>query len=107
MCFICNNMGYIIREALKGDMAAVHGLITELAVFEKEPDAVKVTVSDLENDGFGPLPKFHCFVAEHEENVVGIALVYPRYSTWSGPVVHLEDLIVTESMRGKGVGAQL
>ncbi|MGD1944799.1 MAG: GNAT family N-acetyltransferase [Croceivirga sp.] len=100
-------MGYIIREALKGDMAAVHGLITELAVFEKEPDAVKVTVSDLENDGFGPLPKFHCFVAEHEENVVGIALVYPRYSTWSGPVVHLEDLIVTESMRGKGVGAQL
>jgi len=88
-------------------MQAVHDLITELAVFENEPDAVKVTVADLEDNGFTEHPLFHCFVAEIENKVVGIALIYPRYSTWSGPVVHLEDLIVTESMRGKGVGAQL
>lgn len=88
-------------------MALVHSLITELAVFENEADAVKVSIADLQNDGFGKNPLFHCFVAEVAEKVVGIALVYPRYSTWSGPVVHLEDLIVSESMRGKGVGSKL
>ncbi len=100
-------MEITIRDAVKADMTAVHGLITELALFENEPDAVKVTVANLEEDGFLGDPLFHCFVAEVEHRVVGIALVYPRYSTWSGPVVHLEDLIVTESMRGKGVGAKL
>ena len=96
-----------IRAAQKSDMVSVHKLITELAVFENEPEAVKVTVADLEKDGFGDHPLFHCFVAEVDEKVVGIALVYPRYSTWSGPVVHLEDLIVSEAMRGKGVGSKL
>ncbi len=100
-------METIIREALITDMSAVHQLITELAVFENEPEAVKVTVQDLEKDGFQEHPLFHCFVAERDNRVVGIALVYPRYSTWSGPVIHLEDLIVTESMRGKGIGAAL
>lgn len=107
MCFICNNMEIVIRDAQKSDMKAVHALITELAVFENESDAVKVTISDLEKDGFGEQPLFHCFVAEVHEVVVGIALVYPRYSTWSGRVIHLEDLIITESMRGKGVGSKL
>ena len=96
-----------IRASQKSDMVSVHKLITELAVFENEPDAVKVTVDDLEKDGFGDHPLFHCFVAEVDEKVVGIALVYPRYSTWSGPVVHLEDLIVSEALRGKGVGSKL
>ena len=96
-----------IRDAVKSDMQAVHTLITELAVFEKEPDAVQVTVIDLERDGFRENPLFHCFVAEIKNEIVGIALVYPRYSTWQGPYVHLEDLIVTESMRGKGVGSAL
>ena len=96
-----------IRASQKSDMVSVHKLITELAVFENEPDAVKVTVADLEKDGFGDHPLFHCFVAEIDEKVVGIALVYPRYSTWSGPVVHLEDLIVSEALRGKGVGSKL
>ena len=100
-------MEFNIREAVKSDMVAVHKLITELAVFEKEPDAVKVAVYDLEKDGFGESPLFHCFVAEHDEKIVGIALVYPRYSTWRGPVIHLEDLIVTQNMRGKGVGGAL
>lgn len=88
-------------------MPSVHRLVTELAVFENEPEAVKVTIADLENDGFGENPLFHCFVAEVGRKIVGIALIYPRYSTWSGPVVHLEDLIVTESMRGQGVGSKL
>jgi len=100
-------MEITIREALKNDMQSVHALITELAVFENEPTAVKVTIADLERDGFGDNPLFHCFVAEVEGTIVGIALVYPRYSTWSGPVVHLEDLIITEKMRGKGVGSKL
>ena len=100
-------MEIIIRDALQEDMTAVHGLITELAVFEKEPEAVEVSIEDLERDGFGEQPLFHCFVAEVDNQMAGIALVYPRYSTWRGPVVHLEDLIVTQSMRGKGVGTSL
>jgi GNAT superfamily N-acetyltransferase len=100
-------MEFQIRKAEKADMVRVRELIVELAVFEKEDHAVEVTVADLENDGFGAEPKFTCFVAEAAEGVVGIALVYPRYSTWKGPVIHLEDLIVTQSMRGKGVGDAL
>ncbi len=100
-------MEVLIRDAQKTDMKSVHGLITELAVFEKLPNAVEVTVDELEKDGFGHQPLFHCFVAEVEKAVVGIALVYPRYSTWRGPVIHLEDLIVTQSMRGKGIGKAL
>lgn len=100
-------MNYRIREARKSDMKSVHALITELAVFEKESNAVLITPQDLEEDGFGKSPLFHCFVAEVEAKIVGIALVYPRYSTWRGPVIHLEDLIVTQNMRGKGIGAAL
>ena len=96
-----------IRDAQKADMARVHELITELAVFENEPNVVEVSVVDLQRDGFGKQPLFHCFVAEVADAIVGIALVYPRYSTWRGPVIHLEDLIVTQSMRGKGIGTLL
>ncbi len=88
-------------------MDAVHRLIQELAVFEKEADAVEVTVNDLVAHGFGDNPLFHCFIGESEGDVVGMALVYNRYSTWKGPVVHLEDLIVTEKMRGSGLGSAL
>ncbi len=100
-------MDFLIREAVKADMESVHRLVTELAVFEKMPNAVKVTVEELTRDGFGERPLFHCFVAEADSTLIGIALVYPRYSTWNGPVIHLEDLIVTQSMRGKGVGKAL
>ena len=88
-------------------MRHVLALVQELAVFEKEPDAVVLRVEDLEKDGFGPEKLFHCFVAEAEAGIVGMALIYPRYSTWKGPAIHLEDLIVTESVRGSGVGSAL
>lgn len=97
-----------IRTARKDDMGAVLALIKELAQFEKEPHAVEVTESRLQKDGFESIPLFHCFVAENDENaIVGMALVYPRYSTWKGPTLHLEDLVVKESMRGTGVGSAL
>ena len=97
----------IVRPARIEDMGQVLDLIRELAVFEREPDAVEVTQADLERDGFGPDPRFMCFVAEDETGIAGMALCYPRYSTWKGMVIHLEDLIVTESARGKGIGSAL
>ncbi len=96
-----------IREAKREDMPNVLALIQELADFEKEPEAVEVTISDLEKYGFGSNPSFHCFVAEKGQEITGIALVYFRFSTWKGPVVHLEDLIVSEQHRGTGVGSAL
>ena len=97
----------IIRKGEQKDMKSVLELIQELAVFEKEPDAVELTVADLERDGFGSNPLFHTFVAEIDEEIVGIALYYYRYSTWKGKTVHLEDLIVKENQRGSGVGFAL
>ena len=96
-----------IRKGEKADMPAVLELITELAVFEKEPDAVVVTVQDLERDGFGDHPLFHTFIAEKNDKIVGMALYYYRYSTWKGKTIHLEDLIVKEEMRGSGFGFAL
>ena len=97
----------IIRKATKKDMQSVLELIQELAIFEKEPDAVVVTVDDLVRDGFSENPLFQCFVAEEENNIIGMALFYYRYSTWKGKTIHLEDLIVKESKRGTGAGFAL
>ncbi len=96
-----------IRKGTITDMQAVLDLIRELAVFEKEPDAVVVTVADLERDGFGDNPLFSTFVAEVDGEIVGMALYYYRYSTWKGRTIHLEDLIVKEKMRGTGLGSAL
>jgi GNAT superfamily N-acetyltransferase len=105
-----------IRKGNPEDMEAVLGLIQELADFEKEPDAVLITVDDLVRDGFGPTPLFHVFVAEVESDpidseqtkeIVGIALYYYRYSTWKGKIIHLEDLVVKDKMRGTGLGYAL
>jgi len=97
----------IIRTGQKADMPAVLELITELAIFEKEPDAVVVTVADLERDGFSENPLFHTFIAEIEGKIIGMALYYYRYSTWKGKTIHLEDLIVKEEFRGSGAGFAL
>lgn len=100
-------MNFTIRNAEKEDMPQVLNLIKELAHFEKEANAVEVTVKQLQNDGFSEYPAFKCFVAEVNSRIKGIALVYNRYSTWKGKALHLEDLIVSESMRGSGVGTAL
>lgn len=100
-------MEYTIRNAKKTDMPQVLNLIKELALFEKEPLAVEVTVEELQKDGFGNNPAFHCFVAEVNNKIEGIALTYNRYSTWKGKALHLEDLIVSENMRGSGLGTAL
>jgi ribosomal protein S18 acetylase RimI-like enzyme len=100
-------MNYHVRVATTEDMEQVLKLITELAVFEKEPNAVEVTEADLKKKGFGDSKEFDCFVAEVDQKVIGIALVYTRFSTWKGTVLHLEDLIVSEKMRGYGVGSSL
>ena len=97
----------IIRKATKNDMPSVLELIQELATFEKEPDAVVVTVDDLVRDGFSENPLFQCFVAEEENEIIGMALYYYRYSTWKGKTIHLEDLIVKENKRGTGAGFAL
>ena len=96
-----------IRKATPNDMPQVLELIQELAVFEKEPEAVVITAADLVRDGFSENPLFHCFVAEIDQKIIGIALYYYRYSTWKGKTLHLEDLIVKESQRGTGIGFQL
>ena len=88
-------------------MPAVLALIQELAVFEKEPDAVVVTVDDLVRDGFGGNPLFMTFVAELNGEIIGMALYYYRFSTWKGKTIHLEDLIVKEAHRGIGAGMAL
>tara|TARA_R110001583_G_scaffold103863_3_gene251164 strand:- start:55227 stop:55706 length:480 start_codon:yes stop_codon:yes gene_type:complete len=100
-------MNFNIRQGKKTDMISVLKLIQELAHFEKEPDAVIVSVADLERDGFGKTPLFHVFVAEMNNEIIGMALFYPRYSTWKGPTIHLEDLIVTKSKRGLNIGSAL
>lgn len=97
----------IIRKGNKNDMPAVLDLIKQLAVFENEPDAVVITSEDLVRDGFGENPLFHTFVAEVNDEIVGMALFYYRFSTWKGKTIHLEDLIVTEKMRGTGAGFAL
>jgi GNAT superfamily N-acetyltransferase len=100
-------MEFLIRKAKATDMSKVLDLIVELAIFEKEPLAVEISVDDLIQHGTGSSSDFDCFVAEAANDIVGIALVYTRFSTWKGRVLHLEDLIVSENMRGKGVGSAL
>ena len=96
-----------IRKGNPEDMKSVLELIRELAIFEKEPDAVLISEEDLVRDGFGENPLFQVFVAEADTEIVGIALYYYRYSTWKGRTIHLEDLIVKEKMRGTGLGSAL
>ena len=96
-----------IRKAISSDVKDIIRLLVELAVYEKEPDAVKVTEEELIRDGFGSSPRYECLLAEFNSEVVGLAFFTPRYSTWVGDTLHLEDLVVTEKMRGKGIGTLL
>lgn len=96
-----------IRRAKKEDCYRILELIRELALYEKAPQEVVVSLSHFEQSGFGPNPVWWAFVAEYEERICGFALYYIRYSTWKGQRMYLEDLYVEPSMRGKGVGAML
>jgi GNAT superfamily N-acetyltransferase len=100
-------MDIIIRKAVKEDCARILELIHELAVFEKAPDEVTVTLDHFEESGFGKAPVWWAFVAERNGVVQGFALYYIRYSTWKGQRMYLEDLLVTEELRGKGIGSLL
>ncbi len=100
-----NNL--IIRPSTPEDMQAVNDLIHELAVYEKAGDQHINTTQQLIEDGFGKNKVFDCIVSELNNKVVGFALFYTSYSTWKGKCLYLEDFLVTESMRGKGIGKQL
>lgn len=97
----------MIRKATKGDAPAILGLVKELATYEKEPDAVEVTLAEMEADGFGPNAIYSAYVAEIAGNIVGMALYYVKYSTWKGKAIYLDDIIVTEKHRRSGIGAKL
>ncbi len=100
-------MSVNIRKAVKEDCPRILDLIIELAVYEKEPDAVTVTLNHFEESGFGKNPVWWAFVAEVDGVVQGFALYYIRYSTWKGQRMYLEDLLVTDAARGKGLGKLL
>ena len=102
-----NTMKTTIRKGTKQDLPRLRELIVELAIFEKEPEAVEVTLEELENDGFGTGSIYNFFVAEENGIVQGIALHYFKYSTWKGKCLFLEDIVVNQDYRGKGIGKLL
>ncbi len=100
-------MNVTIRKAEVADCPQMLELIKELAAYEQAPDEVTVSMAEFMDAGFGNSPVWEAFVAEVEERIVGISLFYIRYSTWKGRRLYLEDIIVTEIMRGKGIGESL
>jgi GNAT superfamily N-acetyltransferase len=100
-------MAINIRRAVKEDCPRLMELITELAIYEKAPDDVTVTLEHFTESGFGEKPIWWAFVAEEDGVIHGFALYYIRYSTWKGQAMYLEDIIVTETMRGKRLGKLL
>lgn len=97
----------VIRKGKKKDLPQVFALVQELAIFEKAPDEVTNSVARMELEGFGERPAFEFFVAELDEKIVGMSLYYFSYSTWKGRSLYIDDLIVTESMRNRGIGNKL
>lgn len=99
---------YKLRRGVEADLPQVLGLIQELAVYEKAPEAVTNTLAAMQRDGFGPAPIFSFFVLENEAGeIIGLALFYTAYSTWKGRMLYLEDLVVTETARRGGFGRLL
>jgi len=100
-------MNIALRVAKKEDCPRLIELVNELAVFEKLPEEVTVSLQEFEDSGFGANPVWKAFVAEDNNVIIGFALYYVRFSTWKGRRVYLEDFIVTEEYRGKGIGKLL
>jgi GNAT superfamily N-acetyltransferase len=98
---------FTIRIGCAEDVPAALELIQELALYEKAPHEVEVTIDSMTRDGFGTQPLYKMWVAEMQGKIVGISICYIRYSTWKGPMLYLEDLVVTENLRGKGIGKAL
>lgn len=97
----------VIREGRREDLPQVLELIKELAAYERAAHEVSNTLTMMEADGFGPNPIYGFFVAEEGSIIHGLSLYYYRYSTWKGKRLYLEDIIVTQSYRGKGIGKKL
>ncbi len=97
----------VIREATESDCARMMELVNELAVYERAPEEVTVDMQHFIESGFGAKPVWWAIVAEVNGTVVGFALYYIRYSTWKGQRMYLEDILVTEEWRGKGIGQRL
>jgi len=100
-------MSVIVRKAIKDDCKQMMKLVHELAIYEKMPQEVTVDFNHFIESGFGSNPVWWAFVAENEDAVIGFALYYIRFSTWKGQRMYVEDLLVTEKMRGKGIGKLL
>jgi GNAT superfamily N-acetyltransferase len=100
-------MNIVIRRAVKEDCVRLMELVNELAHYEKAPEEVTVTMPHFIESGFGENPVWWAFVAEVDGRVEGFALYYIRYSTWKGQRMYLEDILVTEKMRGNGLGKML
>ena len=100
-------MNTTIRKAVKGDCQRMMELVLELAIYEKAPEAITVQFDHFVESGFGEKPVWWAYVAEIDGRVEGFALYYIRYSTWKGQRMYLEDLLVTEKLRGRGVGQLL
>jgi GNAT superfamily N-acetyltransferase len=101
-------MSLLIREATPADVPEILALIRDLAIYEREPNAVVATEADLLRDGFGETRVFSCLIAEWEGQPAAFALYFPFYSTWRGNAgVHLEDLFVREEFRRKGIAKAL
>ena len=96
-----------IRNAVKEDCTRLLELVQELATYEKAPKEVTVTIEHFIESGFGEKPVWWAFVAEADKKIVGFALYYIRFSTWKGQAMYLEDILVTNEMRGKGIGKLL
>lgn len=100
-------MEITIRKATKKDLPEVLSLIKELALFEKQPQEVTITLEQLEQDGFGEHPLYWITLAENNGEIVGMSFYYIRYSTWKGRCLYLEDLVVKEAYKQKGIGSLL
>ncbi len=100
-------MDFNIRKATKEDLPQVLDLVKELALYEKAPEEVTISLDDLEKDGFGEHPLYWIILAENEQGILGMSFYYIRYSTWKGKCLYLEDIVVKEEYRGQKIGKVL